>query len=176
MWAQAVERRAEDTMDNDVDPRQIENNSWDNMPDCQDGSGAETSLTDGRTNAMCAMFRLSAVRPPSPPLPFHCSHFSGYSSLLAPAAANPTGNSSTRSPSLSRQMKGMTVHSATRSSRGSRRRARRRKVPGPLLFLSTALGNAGEKGRRGGGSGGARPIRSRWRSAPTTTTRTTSCC
>jgi hypothetical protein len=38
-------------MDNDVDPRQIENNSWHKVPDCQGWSGAETSLADGRTNA-----------------------------------------------------------------------------------------------------------------------------
>jgi hypothetical protein len=40
---------------------------------------------------------------------------------LAPATASPTGNSPTRSPSLSRQMKGTTVHSSKQSCRGSRR-------------------------------------------------------
>jgi hypothetical protein len=65
--------------------------------------------------------RLFAAGDPFPPLPYNCSPFRGYSFPLPPATARPTGSSPTRSPSLSRQMKGFTVHSPTPAYRRRRR-------------------------------------------------------
>jgi hypothetical protein len=65
--------------------------------------------------------RLSAACNLSPPLLYHCSPFRGYSIPLLPATARPTGSSPTRSPSLSRQMKGFTVLSPSPTSRGRHR-------------------------------------------------------
>jgi hypothetical protein len=66
-------------------------------------------------------FRLPAAGDPLPPLTYHCSPFRGYSVPLPPATMSPMGTSPTRSPSLSRQMKGSTVQSSTPGYRGSRR-------------------------------------------------------
>lgn len=59
-------------------------------------------------------------RRPFPPLPKHCSPFRGNSVPLPLATARPTVSSPTRPPSLSRQMKGCTVHSSAPAYRESR--------------------------------------------------------
>jgi hypothetical protein len=80
--------------------------------------------------------RLSAALNPSPPLPYHCSSFRGNSSRLHPAAPRATAFSSSRSPSLSRQMQEVTVLSPRLLLVEDAARATAKKLRAPLLSPS----------------------------------------
>ena len=83
----------------------------------------------------------------------------------SPAMACPTTSSSACSPSLSCQMRQITIHPPQSLLVDAYGRALVRKLPGRLRCTSTRLSNSGEHGRRDDGSDDARPIRLRWSSA-----------
>jgi hypothetical protein len=65
--------------------------------------------------------RLSATLHPTPPLPYYCASYSGYSVPLPPAAASATLSPTSPHSSLSRQMQGTTVAAPSPPSRGRSR-------------------------------------------------------
>jgi hypothetical protein len=86
--------------------------------------------------------RLSATLHPTPPLPYYCASYSGYSVPLPPAAASATLSPTSPHSSLSRHMQGMTVAAPSPSSRG---RSRPRKTTETSRSTSLRLESSAEE-------------------------------
>lgn len=107
-----------------------------------------------------ATLRLTAAGVSLPSLLYYCSSFRGYSSLIPSATPRTAASSPPCSPSLSRQIRRITIHPPV----ASRERLRPRPGEESSRSISLRLDASIERGRHGVGSAGTMLIQIRWTS------------